>query len=168
LGGLLSAYHLSGNDSLYLEKAIELADRIIPAFNTPSGLPLTNINLGLREGAIDPGWPEFVSSAEVATLQLELRYLSLLSGNSIYWEKGESVMQILKSVLMPHGLASIFLKSVLFSLRWAFYNLTHRSWQTGQFVLSAMRLGSRADSYYEYLLYVFWIVIVFDQPPTPL
>ncbi|KAJ7366889.1 glycoside hydrolase [Mycena albidolilacea] len=135
LGGLLSAYHLSGNDSLYLEKAIELADRIIPAFNTPSGLPLTNINLGLREGAIDPGWPEFVSSAEVATLQLELRYLSLLSGNSIYWEKGESVMQILKSVLMPHGLASVFL-----------------NWQTGQFVLSAMRLGSRADSYYEYLL----------------
>ncbi|KAJ7250853.1 glycoside hydrolase [Mycena haematopus] len=135
LGGLLSAYHLSGNDSLYLEKAIDLADRIIPVFNTPSGLPLTNVNLALREGAIDPGWPEFVSSAEVATLQLELRYLSLLSGNSIYWEKGESVMQILKNVMMPHGLASIFL-----------------NWQTGQFVLSAMRLGSRADSYYEYLL----------------
>ncbi|KAF8123077.1 glycoside hydrolase [Mycena galopus ATCC 62051] len=135
LGGLLSAYHLSGNDSLYLEKAIELADRILPAFNTPSGLPLTNINLALGEGVIDPGWPEFVSSAEVATLQLELRYLSVLSGNSIYWEKGESVMQLIKSVLMPHGLASIFL-----------------NWQTGQFVISAMRLGSRADSYYEYLL----------------
>ncbi|KAF7365199.1 Glycoside hydrolase family 47 protein [Mycena venus] len=124
-----------GNDSMYLEKAIELADRIIPVFNTPSGLPLTNVNLALREGAIDPNWPEFVSSAEVATLQLELRYLSVLSGNSIYWEKVESVMHILKSVLMPHGLASIFL-----------------NWQTGQFVLSAMRLGSRADSYYEYLL----------------
>ncbi|KAJ7675805.1 glycoside hydrolase [Mycena polygramma] len=135
LGGLLSAYHLSGNDTLYLEKAIELADRIIPVFNTPSGLPLTNVNLALREGRNDPNWPEFVSSAEVATLQLELRYLSLLSGNSIYWEKAESVMHIMKSVLMPHGLASIFL-----------------NWHTGQFVLSAMRLGSRADSYYEYLL----------------
>ncbi|KAJ6559175.1 glycoside hydrolase [Mycena vulgaris] len=135
LGGLLSAYHFSGEDPIYLEKAIELADRIIPVFNTPSGLPLTNINLGLREGHIDPNWPEFVSSAEVATLQLEFRYLSVLSGNSIYWEKVESVMHILKSVLMPHGLASIFL-----------------NWQTGEFVLSAMRLGSRADSYYEYLL----------------
>ncbi|KAJ7109748.1 glycoside hydrolase family 47 protein [Mycena crocata] len=135
LGGLLSAYHLSGKDPIYLEKAIDLADRIIPVFNTPSGLPLTNVNLALREGLIDPGWPEFVSSAEVATLQLELRYLSVLSGNSIYWEKAESVMQLIKSVLMPHGLASIFL-----------------NWQTGQFVLSAMRLGSRADSYYEYLL----------------
>ncbi|KAJ6508768.1 glycoside hydrolase [Mycena sanguinolenta] len=135
LGGLLSAYHLSGNDSIYLEKAIELGDRIIPVFKTPSGLPLSNVNLALREGAVDPGWPEFVSSAEVATLQLELRYLSVLTGNSIYWEKGETVMHNLKSVLMPHGLASIFL-----------------NWQTGEFVLSAVRLGSRADSYYEYLL----------------
>ncbi|KAJ6585005.1 glycoside hydrolase [Mycena capillaripes] len=135
LGGLLSAYHLSGQDPLYLEKAIELADRMIPVFNTPSGLPLTNVNLALREGRNDPNWPEFVSSAEVATLQLELRYLSLLSGNTIYWEKAESVMRIIKNVLMPHGLASIFL-----------------NWQTGQFVISAMRLGSRADSYYEYLL----------------
>ncbi|KAJ6613317.1 glycoside hydrolase family 47 protein [Mycena sp. CBHHK59/15] len=135
LGGLLSAYHLSGNDTIYLEKAVELADRMIPVFNTPSGLPLTNVNLALREGLIDPNWPEFVSSAEVATLQLEFRYLSVLTGNTIYWEKAESVMHIIKSVLMPHGLASIFL-----------------NWQTGQFVISAMRLGSRADSYYEYLL----------------
>ncbi|KAJ7761488.1 glycoside hydrolase [Mycena maculata] len=135
LGGLLSAYHLSGEDPIYLEKAIELADRIIPAFNTPSGLPLTNINLALREGLIDPNWPEFVSSAEVATLQLEMRYLSRLSGNSIYWEKAEAVMHIIKHALMPHGLASIFM-----------------NWQNGQFVISAMRLGSRADSYYEYLL----------------
>ncbi|KAJ7044147.1 glycoside hydrolase family 47 protein [Mycena alexandri] len=135
LGGLLSAYHLSGEDPLYLEKAIELADRMIPVFNTPSRLPLTNVNLALREGSMDPGWPEFVSSAEVATLQLEMKYLSQLSANSIYWEKAEAVMQVIKAALLPHGLASIFL-----------------NWQTGQFVISAMRLGSRADSYYEYLL----------------
>ncbi|KAJ7784540.1 glycoside hydrolase [Mycena metata] len=135
LGGLLSAHHLSGEDPIYLEKAIELADRIIPVFNTPSGLPLTNVNLALREGSMDPAWPEFVSSAEVATLQLEMKYLSQLTVNSIYWEKAEAVMQIIKAALLPHGLASIFL-----------------NWQTGQFVISAMRLGSRADSYYEYLL----------------
>ncbi|KAJ7095850.1 glycoside hydrolase [Mycena belliarum] len=135
LGGLLSAYHLSKEDQIYLEKAVELADRILPVFNTPSGLPFTNVNLALREGRIDPSWPEFVSSSEVATLQLEFRYLSVLTGNSIYWEKAEAVMQTMKRGLMPHGLASIFL-----------------NWQTGEFVLSAMRLGSRADSYYEYLL----------------
>ncbi|KAJ7288328.1 glycoside hydrolase family 47 protein [Mycena rebaudengoi] len=135
LGGLLSAYHLSGEDAIYLEKAVELADRMIPAFRTPSGLPFTSINLALREGGIDPTWPEYVSSAEVATLQLEMRYLSVLTGNTIYWEKAESVMRIIKNALLPHGLASIFM-----------------DWTTGQFILSAMRLGSRADSYYEYLL----------------
>jgi mannosyl-oligosaccharide alpha-1,2-mannosidase len=178
LGGLLSAYHLTGEDPIYLEKAIELADRMIPVFNTPSGLPLTNVNLALREGRNDPHWPEFVSSAEVATLQLELRYLSVVSGNSIYWEKAESVrftiyilvfanfvvkvMHILKSVLMPHGLASIFLKSGFVLVR-GFHKLTHSSWQTGEFVLSAMRLGSRADSYYEYLLYVYPFCFISSQ-----
>src|ERR1700729_3304548 len=35
--GLLSAYHLSGEDLLYLEKAKELGDRILLTFDTPSG-----------------------------------------------------------------------------------------------------------------------------------
>nr|GAT60199.1 glycoside hydrolase family 47 protein [Mycena chlorophos] len=135
LGGLLSAYHLSGNDTMYLEKAVDLADRMIPNFNTPFGYPLSNVNLALREGLIDPGWPDFVSSAEVATLQLEFRYLSYLTGNTLYWEKVERVMSTIKDNLMPHGMASIFL-----------------NWQTGEFAISAVRLGSRADSYYEYLL----------------
>ena len=38
LGGLLSAYHLSDGDDLYLELATDLADRILPAFNTPTGM----------------------------------------------------------------------------------------------------------------------------------
>lgn len=37
LGGLLAAYHLSNNDKLYLEKAVDLADRILPIFDTVSG-----------------------------------------------------------------------------------------------------------------------------------
>jgi hypothetical protein len=34
LGGLLSAYHLSGNDSLYLDLATDLGDRLLPIFDT--------------------------------------------------------------------------------------------------------------------------------------
>ncbi|KII94300.1 glycoside hydrolase family 47 protein [Plicaturopsis crispa FD-325 SS-3] len=135
LGGLLSAYHLSGQDPLYLEKATELADRILPAFNTPAGLPLSNINLARRIGIPDPDWPGLVSTAEVATLQLEFRYLSYLTDNDIYWDKSEHVMAVIKAARMPHGLASIFMSA-----------------QDGRFVTSAIRLGSRGDSYYEYLL----------------
>lgn len=34
LGGLLSAYHLSGEDKLFLDKAVDLADRLLPVFDT--------------------------------------------------------------------------------------------------------------------------------------
>lgn len=134
LGGLLSAYHLS-EDPLFLEKATDLADRMLPIFDTPSGLPWPGINLSKRKGVPDK-YSAFVgSTAEVATLQLEFRYLSQLSGNDIYWRKAENVMRVLKEGQLPRGLAPIFM------------NLT-----TGEYILSTIRLGSRGDSYYEYLL----------------
>lgn len=91
LGGLLSAYHLSGEDPLYLEKAVDLADRILPAFNTQSGLPLSSVNLAERVGVPDRDNNGWVSTAEVSTLQLELRYLSVLSENDAYWRAAEKV-----------------------------------------------------------------------------
>ena len=38
MGGLLSAYYLS-LDPLLLDKAVDLADRIMAIFETPSGMP---------------------------------------------------------------------------------------------------------------------------------
>ena len=38
LGGLLSAFDLSG-DSVFLDKAKELGDLLMPGFNTQSGIP---------------------------------------------------------------------------------------------------------------------------------
>lgn len=46
VGGLLSAYDLSG-DKLFLEKAKDIADRLLPAWDTPSGIPYNSINLAL-------------------------------------------------------------------------------------------------------------------------
>ncbi|KAF8910215.1 mannosyl-oligosaccharide 1,2-alpha-mannosidase [Gymnopilus junonius] len=121
LGGLLSAYHLSDNDPLYLDKAIDLADRMLPAFDTP-GYQATD-------------FPYLVSIAEVATLQLEFRYLSYLTGNEAYWRAVENVMKVVKRARLPHGLASIFMGV-----------------EDGQYETSSIRLGSRGDSFYEYLL----------------
>jgi hypothetical protein len=45
LGGLISAYDLSGGDKVYLDKAKDLGDRLIKAFNTPTGYPHSQINL---------------------------------------------------------------------------------------------------------------------------
>ena len=44
LGGLLSAHMLSGREVL-LQKATDLADRLMPAFGTPSGIPFSDVNL---------------------------------------------------------------------------------------------------------------------------
>lgn len=44
VGGLLSSYDLSG-DKIFLDKARDLADRLLPAWNTPSGIPYNFINL---------------------------------------------------------------------------------------------------------------------------
>lgn len=46
LGGLLSAYYLSG-DQLYLDKAIDLGDRLMFAFDTPTKVPPPGVNLGM-------------------------------------------------------------------------------------------------------------------------
>jgi uncharacterized protein YyaL (SSP411 family) len=91
LGGLLSAYHLSGGDALYLTRARDLADRMLPVFDTPSGLPLPMVNLQKRKGVHDKYNRDLVSTAEVSTIQLEFRYLSELTDEEIYWKKAENV-----------------------------------------------------------------------------
>lgn len=91
MGGLLSSYHLSNNDTLFLERAVDLADRLLPAFDTSSGIPQAMSNLGKRVGVYDYGNGGLVSTAEASTLQLEFRYLSYISGDYKYWDKAEKV-----------------------------------------------------------------------------
>ena len=66
LGGLLAAYDLSGHDELYLRKAVELGDRLLCVFDTPSGIAASFVDLAKREliydrdsssGAIDTAEP---------------------------------------------------------------------------------------------------------------
>ena len=44
LGGLLSAFHLSGDD-VFLQKATELGERLMGAFGSASGIPFSDVNL---------------------------------------------------------------------------------------------------------------------------
>ena len=88
----MSSYHLSNNDTLFLERAVDLADRLLPAFDTASGIPQAMSNLGKRVGVYDYGNGGLVSTAEAATLQLEFRYLSYLTGDYKYWDKAEKVL----------------------------------------------------------------------------
>lgn len=43
VGGLLACYALTG-DTVFKDKAVEVADALLPAFETPTGLPHALIN----------------------------------------------------------------------------------------------------------------------------
>lgn len=129
MAGLLAAYHLSDGDPIFLEKAQDLGNRLLPVFDTPMGLPLSSVNLQRQEGVPDRDNAGLVSTAEAATLQLEFRYLSYLTDEDIYWEKAEEVrlrpfrmaplypisqvMAVLKAARLAHGLVPIFVEYVL-------------------------------------------------------
>ena len=50
----MSSYDLTG-EKLFLTKAQEIADRLLPAWNTPTGIPYNTINLASGR-ASNPGW----------------------------------------------------------------------------------------------------------------
>lgn len=66
LGGLLSIYHLSGEES-FLTKAVELGNRMLPCFDSPSSIPYSDVNL-LNMKAHAPKWSPDSSTSEVNCL----------------------------------------------------------------------------------------------------
>lgn len=109
LGGLLSTYHLT-EDQLFLDRAVDLADRLLTAFDTSSGLPMPSVNLGKKVGVPDQYSSDLITTAEASTLQLEFRYLAQLTGKSEYWYKPEKVMSILDKLKKPHNLVPIYMR----------------------------------------------------------
>ncbi|KAK4172765.1 glycoside hydrolase [Triangularia setosa] len=84
LGGLLAAYDLSKRDVL-LQKATELGDLIHAGFDTPTRMPVDNINLlAVKSGEGQLIEPQVVS-ASPGTLSLELTHLSQLTGDPKYY-----------------------------------------------------------------------------------
>ena len=148
LGGLLSAHYLSTqfpgvyapieddlSDDLYIEKASDLADRLLGAYETSSGVPWASINL--HSGAGIPSHTDggASSTAEATSLQLEMKYLARLTGEDHYWDKAEHVMKVIDDNNPEDGLVPIFIYA-----------------DKGSFRGENIRFGSRGDSYYEYLI----------------
>jgi hypothetical protein len=139
LGGLLSAHYLSKTlpgvsskrDSVYLTKAVDLADRLLGAYDSPSGIPYASIHLANRNGIVSHADGGSSSTAEATTLQLEMKYLSNITGRDVYWRKAEKVMEVVDAIAAPDGLVPIFI-----------------SVASGKFTTREIRLGSRGDSYY--------------------
>lgn len=147
LGGLLSAHYLSSKypelaplsdddkgapgEDLYIEHATDLADRLLGAFDTVSGVPLASVNLNTSEGIESHMQNGASSTSEATSLQLEFKYLAKLTGEGEYWQVAEKVMQVVDAQKMQDGLVPIYIYP-----------------STGKFRESLIGLGSRGDSYY--------------------
>jgi ER degradation enhancer, mannosidase alpha-like 2 len=86
LGGLLSGYQLSG-DARLLAKAQDLGTRLLPAFESPTGLPYVEVNLHtgkVRGTQTNP--------AETGTLLLEFGTLSRLTGKPAFHDKAKRAL----------------------------------------------------------------------------
>ncbi|XP_073937056.1 mannosyl-oligosaccharide 1,2-alpha-mannosidase IC isoform X2 [Castor canadensis] len=133
IGGLLSAFYLTGEEVFRL-KAIKLGEKLLPAFNTPTGIPKGVVNF--KSGSW--GWTTAGSSsilAEFGSLHLEFLHLTELSGNQVFAEKVRNIRRVLRKIDKPFGLYPNFLSPV-----------------SGNWVQHHVSVGGLGDSFYEYLI----------------
>src|SRR5438128_12253981 len=86
LGSLISNYQLTGDKRL-LDLADDLGTRLLPVFNSPTGMPYVNVNL--KTGAVS-GTKS--NPAEIGTLILEFGTLSKLTKKPIYFDKAKNAL----------------------------------------------------------------------------
>jgi ER degradation enhancer, mannosidase alpha-like 2 len=129
MGGLLSSYQLTG-DARLLHLAQDLADREMPAFKSPTGMPFGDVNLAtgaVRRPVTNP--------AEIGTLLLEFGALSKLTGNPAYYAAARKASQEVYKRRSPLGLVGGGIDV-----------------RTGRWTDSTSHVGGAIDSYYEYQL----------------
>jgi len=129
LGGLLSAYQLDG-DPKFLSLAQDLGDRLLPVFNSPTGMPYRYVNL--KTGKIDGN---VSNPAEIGTLAVEFGQLSRLTGKPVYFEKAKKAV------------VELFNRRSKIGLVGSTINI-----ETGEWVDKSSHISGGIDSYYEYLL----------------
>jgi len=133
LGGLLGAHSLTGR-RVFLQRAAELADRLLPALNSSSGLPMPRWNIA-RGGGTATGEPTIL--AEAGSLQLEFRYLTAATGDERYGRAADACYDAIQATGMV-GLMPV--------------QLTPPERSPPMPLATRFAMGALADSYYEYLL----------------
>jgi ER degradation enhancer, mannosidase alpha-like 2 len=129
LGSLLSSYQLSGDKRL-LELAQDLGNRLLPAFDSPTGMPYRYVNL--KTGAVS-GTDS--NPAEIGTYLIEFGTLSKLTGNPVYYEKAKRAVEAVYDRRSSIGLVGVGIDI-----------------KTGKWTDPDSSVSGGIDSYYEYLL----------------
>ena len=143
LGGLLSIYDLTSDEN-FLQRAVQVANAIAPAFETKSGIPYTMINPFTKKGECFSFYQNSAVLADAGTLQLEFFTLADRTKDRKWYEYAKKTMDVIlsykpispNSIMTPLGLYPLFI---------------HPS--TGKFTLErSYAVGALGDSFYEYLI----------------
>lgn len=129
LAGLLSAYQMDG-DKRFLVLAEDLGKRLLPVFNSSTGMPYRYVNLQtgkIRDSLNNP--------AEIGTALLEFGTLSKLTGNPVYYDKAKKALVQLYNHRSKIGLVGTWINV-----------------ETGEWTDKTSHIGGAIDSYYEYLI----------------
>ena len=129
LGGLLSSYQISGDKRL-LALADDLGTRLLPVFNSSTGMPYRFVNLKTGKTS-DP----VSNPAETGTLLIEFGTLSKLTGKPLYYEKAKQALVETYKRRSPIGLVG-----------------ENINVETGKWTNTDSHVSGGIDSYYEYLL----------------
>src|SRR5947208_1568838 len=129
LGGLLSSYELTGDKRL-LNLAEDLGNRLLPVFESPTGLPYRYVNLktGKVRGNV-------TNPAEAGTLLIEFGTLGRLTHRPVFYDKAKRALVEIYKRRSPIGLVG-----------------TSINVETGQWTDTDSHISGAIDSYYEYLL----------------
>jgi mannosidase alpha-like ER degradation enhancer 2 len=129
MGALVSCYQGTGDKRL-LELADELGRRMLPMFDSPTGMPYEYVNLhtGAVRGTVS-------NPAEIGTLLLEFGTLSKLTGKRIYYDRAKRAVVQLYKRRSAIGLVGSAIDV-----------------ETGEWTNKTAGIMGGIDSYYEYLL----------------
>src|SRR5258705_5296106 len=129
LGGLLSNYQLTGDKRL-LELAEDLGNRLLPVFDSPTGMPYRFVNLktGKVHGPVS-------NPAETGTLLIEFGTLSKLTNKPVFYDKAK------------RALVETYKRRSQIGLVGEGINV-----ESGKWTNTDSHISGAIDSYYEYLL----------------
>ena len=129
LGGLLTNYQLTG-DRRFLDLAEDLGNRLLPVFESPTGLPYRYVNL--KTGKVSK---PVSNPAETGTLMIEFGTLSKLTGKPIFYDKAKRALVETYNRRSKIGLVGEWINV-----------------ETGEWTNTDSHISGAIDSYYEYLL----------------
>ncbi|XP_028744759.1 ER degradation-enhancing alpha-mannosidase-like protein 2 isoform X2 [Peromyscus leucopus] len=143
VGGLLSAHLLSKKAGVEVEAgwpcsgpllrmAEEAARKLLPAFQTPTGMPYGTVNL---LHGVNPGETPVTCTAGIGTFIVEFATLSSLTGDPVFEDVARVALMRLWESRSDIGLVG-----------------NHIDVLTGKWVAQDAGIGAGVDSYFEYLV----------------